>query len=77
MTDHLEKSATAVVILVVHLEVLGEAVDAIGEYRDLNLRRAGVALVSLVLVNNCLLLILKHWFFTFLFLFGAISGGGG
>ena len=55
VTDHFEKAATAVMVLVVGLEVLGEGVDAIGKDRDLNLGRTCVALVGLVLVNNGLL----------------------
>jgi hypothetical protein len=38
-----------VVILRVDLKVLGEHLDALGEQRDLNFRRAGVALVLLEL----------------------------
>ena len=69
VTDHLEKSAAAVVVLVVSLEVLGESVDAIGKDRDLNLGRTGVALVGLVLVDDCLLFVFSdHGNFTFLFI---------
>ena len=79
VTNHLEKTAAAVVILVVHLEVLGEGVDAIGKDRDLNLGRTCVTLVGLVLVDNCLLLFLdKHFFFHLSCVyFGDGSGGGG
>lgn len=37
MTDHLEKSAAAVMILVVGLEMLGQVVDPVGKDRDLYL----------------------------------------
>ena len=66
VTDHLEKSAAAVVVLMVSLEVLGKSVDAICEDRDLNLGRTCVALVGLVLVDDRLLnVFLEHGFFTF------------
>ena len=68
VTNHLEKTATAVVILVVHLEMLCEVVDAVCEKRDLNLRRSCVTLVGLVLVDNCLLCVLKHVFSPFFFI---------
>ena len=66
VTYHLEKSAAAVVILVVSLEVFVEIVDPVSEERDLNLRRAGISLMSSILLDNCLLFVLKHDFFTFL-----------
>ncbi len=70
VTDHLEKSAAAVVVLVVSLEVLGESVDAIGKDRDLNLGRTGVALVGLVLVDDCLLFVFSdHGIFHLSFYF--------
>ena len=65
VTYHLEKATTAVVVLVVVLEVCVEAVDAVCEKRDLNLGRACVAFVSLVLVNDCLFYVFLHGFFTF------------
>ena len=65
MSYHLEKSTTAVVVLVVVLEVRVEAVDAVCEDRDLNLGRACIAFVSLVLVNNCLFYVFLHGCFTF------------
>lgn len=63
VTYHLEKSAAAVVILVVSLEVFVEIVDPVSEKRDLNLRRAGISLMSSILLDNCLLFVLKHDFF--------------
>ena len=65
MSYHLEKSTTAVVVLVVVLEVRVEAVDAVCEDRDLYLGRACVTFVGLVLVNNCLFYVFLHGFFTF------------
>ena len=60
MADHLLKSAAAVVILVVGLEVLRQILDSVSQKRDLYLRRACVSLVGSVLLNNCLLFVLKH-----------------
>ena len=60
VTYHLKKTATAVEVLVVVLEVRVEVVDAVCEERDLNLGRACVALVSSVLLNNCLLFVFHH-----------------
>ena len=51
MADHLEKSATAVVVLVVLLKMLGKVLDSRGEKRDLDLGGSGVVLVNLVSVN--------------------------
>ena len=63
VTDHLQHAATAVVVLVVRLEVLGKSVDAMGKDRDLNLGRTGVTLVGSVLLNNGLLFVFQHGIF--------------
>ena len=63
MTDHLQKSATAVVILLVLLQVLGKSLNSVSEDRDLNLRGSGVAFVDLVLLNNCLLFVFRDHVF--------------
>lgn len=60
VTYHLEKTTTAVVILRVDLEVLGERVDAVRENRDLYLGRAGVVLVDAVFSNDLLLYFLLY-----------------
>ena len=46
VTNHLEEAATAVVILVVALEVLGEVSNSVSKNCDLNLGRTCVALVN-------------------------------
>ena len=66
MADHLQKTAAAVVILLVHLQMLGQAVDTVGQNSDLNFGGAGVALVSGLLGNDGLLFLGGHGFFTFL-----------
>ena len=61
---HLLKSAAAVVVLVVGLEVLGKVLDSVGKKCDLYLGRTCVALMSSVLLNNCLLFVFHHDVFT-------------
>ena len=58
LTDELEQTHAAVVVLLVHLQVLGELVDALGEDGDLDLRRTGVGLVGLVVDDDSSLLVL-------------------
>ena len=77
VADHLQKSATAVVVLVVSLEVLGKSVDAMGKDRDLNLRRTGVTLVHGILCDNGLLFVLlQHSFFHLSFYYSASPAAG-
>ena len=45
LTNHQQQTATAVVILLVELEVLVQVVDAFGQQSDLNLRGTGVTFV--------------------------------
>ena len=47
-TDQHQQASPAVVVLLVHLEVLVEVVDALGEKRDLHLGGPGVGVVELV-----------------------------
>ncbi len=61
VTYHLEEAATAVVVLVVVLEVLGEVSYSVSKDSDLNLGRTCVALVGSVLLNNCLLFCCCHF----------------
>lgn len=63
MADHLVKTAAAVVVLLVGLQMLGQAVDAVGQNGDLYLRGTGVTLVDGVLGNDCLLFLVGHGFF--------------
>src|ERR1700686_3281775 len=50
LSDHLEQPATAVVILRVGAEVVGEIIDSCGEKCDLNCARAAVVFVCAVLL---------------------------
>ena len=68
VTNHLLKTAAAVCVVVVVLEVLGKVLDSVGQECNLNLRRTRVALMSLVLVDNCLFGFCVHVFFSFLLL---------
>jgi hypothetical protein len=52
VTDHLEKTAARMVIVLVNLQVLGKLVDSLGQDCDLNLRRAGIRGVQTVVLNN-------------------------
>ena len=68
VTDHLLKTAAAVEVVLVCLQVLGQGRDSVGQKCDLNLRRTGVSLVGSVLLDNALLFVFQHGFyFTFLF----------
>ena len=60
VADHLQHAATAVVVLVVCLQMLGKSIDAVGQNSDLNLRRTSVALVGGILRNNGLLFFFQH-----------------
>ena len=62
VSDHLEKTAAAVVVLLVGLEMLGKSVDAVGEDCDLDLGGSGVALVGFVLLNDGSLFFLGNHF---------------
>ncbi len=61
VTNHFEKAATAVVVLVVTLKVLGKVSYSVSKDSDLNLRRACVTFVSCVLFDNCLLFCCCHF----------------
>ena len=75
VTDHLLKTAAAVCVVVVLLEVLGKVLDSVGQKCDLNLGRTCVALVSLVLIDDLKFDFCVHVFFTFLFI--ALNQGFG
>ena len=60
MTNHLVKTAAAVMVLLVCLEVLGKSLYSAGEDSDLYLGRPCVAFVDLVRVDNFLLLFFCH-----------------
>ena len=68
VADHLLETAAAVRVVVVVLEVLGKVLDSVSQECNLNLGRTCVALVSLVLVDNCLFGFCVHTVFTFLLL---------
>ena len=53
---HLEKPAAGMEVLAMGAQVLGQMVDPGGEQRDLDLARAGVLVVMLVVLDDLLLL---------------------
>ena len=52
--DHYEQASTRMMIFFVCLEMLGQFSDALGEQRDLHLRRTGVRAMRLVVANYLL-----------------------
>ncbi len=54
LTDHHQQSSTAVMILFVGLQMLGEVVDAFCEQRNLDLRRTGVRGMRAIFIYNSL-----------------------
>src|SRR5262249_34306830 len=52
LADELEQAPTRVMVLGVHLEVLGQVRDALGQKRNLDLGRAGITLVLLKFLNR-------------------------
>ena len=77
VTDHLLKSAAAVEVLFVVLQVRGEVVDAGGEECDLYLGGSRIAFVGCVLLNESELFILLHGFFHLSFYLAFHSAYGG
>ena len=63
LTDHHQKTASAVMILLVDLEVLGEVVDSLCEKSDLYLGRTCVTLMGSVFGHDSLLFFFKHLIF--------------
>src|SRR5256885_13422418 len=57
LADQHQQSATRMMILRVLLEVVGQAVDALGQERDLHLGRTGVAVVGAELLDQTFLLV--------------------
>ena len=49
---HLQEATAAVMVLAMRAEVIREIVDALGQYRDLDLRRTGIALMRPVLLDR-------------------------
>ena len=60
MADHLQQAAAGMVILLVHLQVVGQIVDALCKHCDLHFRGAGVALVERIFGHDCLFFFVGH-----------------
>ena len=65
VADHLLQTAAAVIVLLVRFEVFGQVVDAGSEDRDLDLGGSRITFVNGVLLDECLLFVFEHGFFTF------------
>lgn len=63
VTNHFKKTATAVMVVVVVLEMLLKAIDPVSKDSDLNLGRACVTLVDSVLSDYSLLFFSCHFLF--------------
>ena len=59
VTNHLEKTAAGMMVLVVVLEMFVESVDSVGKNRDLHLGRSGIGFMSAVFGDYCLLFVLE------------------
>ena len=55
MTNHLQKTAAGMMILLVGLQMFGECSNAFRKNRNLYFRRTGVAFVAGIIFDNCLL----------------------
>ena len=73
MTDHFKKTATAVVVVLICFEMLGELVYTRGKDRYLYLGRARVAFMCFVSGDYFLLLFFGHFFITFQIIFRTPS----
>jgi hypothetical protein len=49
---HLQKPAARVEVFAVRAQVLGQVIDASGQERDLDFRRAGILFVSFVFLDD-------------------------
>ena len=67
VTDPLLKTAAAVEVVLVCLQMLGERCDSVGQKRDLHFGRTCISFMGCVLLDNALLFVFQHGFyFTFL-----------
>ena len=77
VADHFEQTSSGMMVEFVGFKMLGEFVDAIGKYRDLNFGRACVGFVSFVLSDYFLFLFFGHFFITFQLIIPLLQAGGG
>jgi hypothetical protein len=52
LADHLEQPTATVVVLFVGAKVLGQVIDALGEYRNLNASRSSIGLMCPILLDG-------------------------
>ena len=78
LTDHLVHAKTAVVVIGMTLQVLGELADTLGKNGDLDFGRTGVVLVGGVLADNFgLFLFGDHGVVSFLVILSCDTATGG
>ena len=65
MADHFQQAAAGVMVLLVHLQVLGQVVDPLGEDGDLDLGRTGVPLMRRIFLDNRGFFFRQHGFHLF------------
>ena len=73
VTNHLEQTATAVMVVGMLLQMLSQLVDASGQNRDLNLRRTGIGVMQLVLCDDLIFNVLLDHFIFHLSVDSAVS----
>ena len=70
VTNHLQQTATGVMIIGVLLQMLGQLIDPSGQDRDLDLGRTSVCIVQLISGDNRILdILLQHCIFHLSFRF--------
>ena len=60
VTDHLKKTSSGVMVILVCLEMLGESADSVCKDSYLYFGRTCIALVGLILLDDRLLFVLLH-----------------
>ena len=77
LADHLQKAAAAVIIMDVGAQMLGKLVDAVGQDRNLDFRRTGVALMGRVLFDDLVFdFLADHSVFHLSIIFARIPSSG-
>ena len=69
VSHHFQHTSAAVMVLLVHLQMLGQLIDSGGQNGDLNLRRTGVAFMSGISCDNCVFFVFGEDIFQLINLF--------
>ena len=75
VTDHLQKTSSGMVVMGMLFQVTVQVVDPLGEDRDLDFRRTGVAFMSGKLFDDFLFFLLCH-LFHLISIFADFPGNG-